>query len=82
MADNLIRHQVLLSDWQTGYLKKRAKRSGVSFSEAIRQHIDYRILKEKDIKLWLRGKVDKDKMSNERFRARKIVDDSGYNTKK
>jgi hypothetical protein len=82
MAENLKRHQVLLSDWQTRYLKKRARLSEVSFSEAIRQHIDYRVLKETDIKLRLRGKDDKDKMSDERFKARKIVDDSGYNTKK
>jgi hypothetical protein len=32
----LIRHQVLLTDWQTEHLKKMAKRNDVSFSEMIR----------------------------------------------
>ncbi len=32
----LLRHQVLLTDWQTDHLKKMAKRSDVSFSELIR----------------------------------------------
>jgi replication fork clamp-binding protein CrfC len=36
----LKRHQVLLTDWQTEYLKDVAKKNDISFSEAIRQHIN------------------------------------------
>ena len=34
--DRLLRHQVLLTDWQTDHLKLMAKQNDLSFSEVIR----------------------------------------------
>jgi hypothetical protein len=59
----LLRHQVLLSDWQTAHLKKMAQHNDLSFSEIIRLLVCEGIIRASSLS-FPECKIDKKKLDN------------------